>query len=661
MMKKAVFMQVVFSILFFLSPIIVAQQQQQQEEPECGVYMAESTLGVANLGIYTGQPLHPGDVLQFPEIVVPLLFREWHEHGGDSLDGSLWDRYIWEGPVVNLEEMKNLLDTDSSKAAFIPGIGCTINSRLDLKNIESTHGSNYDTCGVHRSKHAGAGAFSPYYNSKTVAIRDIPAGSEIFAECKCKESFVVARSTCVCVSECVCVLVPVCITISLALSSFVSILVDISLSDGAEWIPDIPGAVITFDKNMDAADELLEEYVEWYHNHQDDLSDTLAEGLWNFTKHFPTDLAKVLGTLPSKPWKTVLQAVETKQQDDDEESIVRFFLRQEGMRDLEWLKQRGYCQDHLYPSLSTIPQAGRGAFATRNLPKGTIVGYSPLIHMGNNRQLWDIQYRDPKNPKQINYVQQDLILNYSFGHKESTLLLTPYGAMVNFINHSKEKANVKIVWPKKESVAHKPDWLHKDLDTISHTVEKIGLSFEYVALRDIQQDEEVFLDYGDDWQEAWDNHVRHWKPPPDSQDYKHSSEWQGPLLTLLEQETTPYPSNLVTVCKESYTFHRQTGEYSWTPIVRNSTHRILCDVVHRHADDEHGGDYRYDVQVHYGRHDAIQVQNVPPEGIELKDRLFSADWHLPHAFRHEIGIPDEMFPDNWHRHNAQDCAIVPKS
>lgn len=171
-------------LLFFaalLLPHSILAQPQPHDEPECGVYMAESTLGVANLGIYTGIPLQEGDVLNYPEIVVPLLFREWHKHGGDSLDGTLWDRYIWEGPVVNLEEMKNLLDTESSKAGFIPGVGCTINSRLDLKNIESTHGSTYDTAGLHRSKDAGSGAFSPYHSSKTVAIRTIPAGGEIFA------------------------------------------------------------------------------------------------------------------------------------------------------------------------------------------------------------------------------------------------------------------------------------------------------------------------------------------------------------------------------------------------------------------------------------------------------------------------------------------------
>jgi hypothetical protein len=505
--------------------------------------------------------------------------------------------------------MKNVLDLDSSKAAFIPGIGCTINSRLDLKNIDSTHGSVYDTAGLHRHKDAGSGAFSPYHSSQTVATAYIPAGGELFAEY------------------------------------------------GAEWIPDIPGAVVTLDENMNAADDLLEEYVKWHEQHGQDLSERLLEGLWNFTTHFPI-ASQVLDTLPKHTtYKSVHQAMVNNKNKD--EGVVRTFLRNEGVRDLKWLERHGRCQDHLYPDKSTLTQAGRGAFASRNLPKGTIVGYSPLIHMGNNRKLWDIQYKEPQTTttttrsagkrrakRATKYTQQDLILNYSFGHCDSTLLLTPYGAMVNFINHSKEKANVKIQWPKHESEAHKPDWLEKDLDFLIHTIEKIGLSLEYVALRDIQQGEEVFMDYGDEWQQAWDAHVASWTPPEGASEYMHSTEWKGPLLTLAEQEETPYPPNLVTVCKESYSLDPKSETFHWTPIVRNSTHRVFCDVMDRK--EESDGTNLFTVRLNYQEdNEQVVVQHVPIEGIDLMDDLLTQDWHLEGAFRHEIMIPDDMFPESW--------------
>lgn len=151
------------------------------EEPQCGIYMAGSTLGdTTNLGMYAGHDIPPGVEVQ-QEIAIPLLFRNWDGPDYyDTTDGELWDRYIWEGEVANLETYDNT-DALQSKAVFVPGIGCTINSMLDMNNVESTHGSTYDLAGLHRSKDPGSGAFTPYYNTHTTSVEHIPAGSEIFA------------------------------------------------------------------------------------------------------------------------------------------------------------------------------------------------------------------------------------------------------------------------------------------------------------------------------------------------------------------------------------------------------------------------------------------------------------------------------------------------
>jgi hypothetical protein len=82
--------------------------------------------------------------------------------------------------------------------------------------------------------------------------------------------------------------------------------------------------------------------------------------------------------------------------------------------------------------------------------------------------------------------------------------------MVNYINHKsptkkdsvnddEDGPNVRIQWPNKELIAHKPDWLTKDINYLRDTIDKIGLSFDYVALRDIKKGEELFMDYGHDW------------------------------------------------------------------------------------------------------------------------------------------------------------------
>lgn len=45
---------------------------------------------ISNMGIYTGMDLKKDDVVNFPEIVVPLLFREWGDHVEGYTDGTLW-------------------------------------------------------------------------------------------------------------------------------------------------------------------------------------------------------------------------------------------------------------------------------------------------------------------------------------------------------------------------------------------------------------------------------------------------------------------------------------------------------------------------------------------------------------------------------------------
>jgi hypothetical protein len=145
---------------------------------QCTVYMAPSTLGVdTSMGIYTAIPLEEGVTVNFPEIAVPLLFREFGDHVEGYDDGVLWDRYVWEGEVM---EVETYIDTNrhASRAVFVPGVGCTVNSVLDMNNIHSTHGSNYSTAGLHRSRDPGSGAFAPYYNSPTVTAEAVPAGGE---------------------------------------------------------------------------------------------------------------------------------------------------------------------------------------------------------------------------------------------------------------------------------------------------------------------------------------------------------------------------------------------------------------------------------------------------------------------------------------------------
>lgn len=553
------------------------------QEVPCGVYMAPSTIGEANMGIYTANDLPANVAVNFPEIAIPLMFRDWGDHG-DNPDGSLWDRYVWEGTVADLESYQDE-NRDASKAVFVPGIGCTVNSILEMNNIISTHGSIYDTAGLHRSRDPGVGAFSPYHSSKTITKEPVRAGAELFA------------------------------------------------SYGDYWIPWIPGAVITLNENLDNTDEFVEEYADWVKGQ--DLPPDVKEGLWNFTKDFPY-YSKVFTALPKRNWSRVEEVVAEKPT-----SITRRFIREDGVRDLQWLKDNGKCQDHIRPGRSTLTQAGRGAFATRFLPKGTVVGYAPLIHVGNARYIFNISY----NVSGTVWHNEDIIINYSFGHPNSTVVLTPYGGMVNYINHHKQHANVRVQWPEKELIAHRPEWLKKDVSFLSNLHGKIGLSFDYVALRDIQEGEEIFMDYGDEWEKAWQEHVAKWKPLDGSESYVHSKSWPESFLRTVEElQSNPYPSNLHTMCFRSFR-QEASNTFSWIPVLRKDNQRVHCRVLRRFFGE--GETFAYDVEMLLSATERIVVKNVPGDGIFLYDKANSTDWHMPNVFRHEIMIPDDLFPPTW--------------
>ena len=172
------------------------------------------------------------------------------------------------------------------------------------------------------------------------------------------------------------------------------------------------------------------------------------------------------------------------------------------MRTIEWLNENGRCMDNIRPGNSTIPSAGRGAFATRFIPKGGMVAPGPVLHIANHTALnmYDI---DPltKGRDLTKETGKQLILNYCFGHGKSTVLLCPYTSPSAYINHSR-KPNARVVWADPTTHNHNAYWLEEDVEFLKYQ-EEIGLSLNFVATRDIKPGEEVFIDYGREWEKAW--------------------------------------------------------------------------------------------------------------------------------------------------------------
>lgn len=172
--------------------------------------------------------------------------------------------------------------------------------------------------------------------------------------------------------------------------------------------------------------------------------------------------------------------------------------RKQTIRTREWLEQHGTCGDHLRAGPSTLRQAGRGAFATRDLPKGTIVAHLPLIHIPHRKRLEMYKLGEEnedgeRHPnEEMGKLPGQLLMNYCYGHRESSLLLCPYGPIVNHVNHNQTLVNVRIQWADPARGNQMTHLLEEPLETgLEKDSKTAKLAFEMIALRDIAENEEV--------------------------------------------------------------------------------------------------------------------------------------------------------------------------
>jgi hypothetical protein len=311
------------------------------------------------------------------------------------------------------------------------------------------------------------------------------------------------------------------------------------------------------------------------------------------------------------------------------------------IRDLAWLEEHGQCLDNIRDGISTNPDAGRGAFANRFIPKGGLVGPAPSIHVPDLAMLKMYRPKDSPDGERVlpdldGPRTDQLILNYCFSHQDSTLLLCPYGLLTSLINHSKNKANAKIVWSKE--MRHK-EWLEQPIDKWAKELHT-GLSIDFVALRDIEEGEEVFIDYGEIWQKAWEEHVRNFVPRAYIPAYELNEMTDVEIHT--NDERPPEKDGVKLWCR---------GWYKKLSGVKNNGLDSQCRVLKR------TGDGKYLVQLIQEDEDETSQQttvidgpilwNVPSDVFYFADMPYQRDHHQFSSFRKAMMIPDEIFPDAW--------------
>lgn len=299
--------------------------------------------------------------------------------------------------------------------------------------------------------------------------------------------------------------------------------------------------------------------------------------------------------------------------------------------------------DNIKPGNSTIPHAGRGAFANRFIPKGCLVAPAPLIHIGDYNAFkvyppTDLEHMRGKVGPDLNApFRYQLLLNYCFGHGDSTLLLCPYGLLTALINHSPTEPNTRIQWSK--DMRH-PNWREEDIYTWIdeyHT----GLQIDFVALRDIEEDEEIVIDYGKEWEEAWQQHAKDFVPRKDYIPAFELNEMED-IDYWVYSEERDYPAASVQLwCHGWYINNRldDNAEDQECRILKNlGNDRYRVQLIYTDYND---GD-RY-VTIEEGR----ILWDVPSDIFYFVDLPYTRDHYNLNSFRHRMMIPDDMFPDMW--------------
>ena len=370
------------------------------------------------------------------------------------------------------------------------------------------------------------------------------------------------------------------------------------------------------------------EIAKGFHNLTTGISNySYKEELWTLIKSFPYH-SKVMEILP--PLADVSLVAEKG---------VRHLYQPNATRPLSELSsEQSRCLDLIRPGPSKVHNLG--AFATRKIPKGSVVTGSPLLHTTKERwnihgQVWDAFTKSYKTST-TGKVDLALLANYCFSGIDSSLLLCPYSVGVGYINHSR-KPNIKVQWAPSGQISHNVTWMSLTPKDLAKT-NKVGLALDYVALRDIEEDEELLLDYGDAWDEAYADFAVDQPKPKASPDFWNS---QKVLLTEAEQAAQPYPENLEFGCHPDVMTNVLKFEQTdlWE---KNSNSQVLdCQILERQPQNQHGY-ITYAIRVFYentwrGR------AGIPREYI----RFFEREGFKNRPFRFPMQLPNEMVPPSW--------------
>ena len=604
-------------------------------EPMCDLFLAPSTIPGAGLGVFVGSAKRAGDVVGVGDVAIPIIDLYFQQGGSWYNYFSIFDEYQWLGALMG---MASESDTFDGTTAFVPGIDAAVNCNFALLNVAK--GSPEFYASLHRSRDPAAGAITPYSGAPTKATNDIPPGGELFKDY------------------------------------------------GSRWFISREQNLgkVPFVEDYERTDQLIQKWMGL------NATNAMKDDLWTIIQQQPYENRRMELAMPQTSEKARQAANEG----------IRSIFRPDATRSINELKSNGRCIDVIEERPSTLPGAGRGAFLKYPAKRGETITGSPLLHAFRSlfhmyEPDWDDDRREWRvDPETSEHTGEQLIVNYCFGHGESTLLLCPYGAGVNLINHNRTQANIRVQFAPHGELSQNDEWLRMEPSDFEFDY-SVSLAFDFVALRDIQPGEELFLDYGDGFEQAWLDHVSSWESTitdggdgggdlgndENAAEYKPASVWNdeerfNTLRTEDEQEENPYPSNLELHCHtglgsieiwkdkyEALAYDNKlwaSGDQTWPCRIMGRYWEGTNDIFGDNSEGMKGYDadtrkreegyylYRAEVDIHDNHQNYLRTKiwdRLPRGAFTFVDTKYSTDIHLPNAFRHEIHVPDNIWPAGW--------------
>ena len=665
-----------------------SDHQHDEEESTCGVYIAESSIPNAGMGVYSGANVSRNSGIEPADIMIPVGYNSYHE-SGVMINDYTWDDESYGG-------LKTVIKYEGKRSSsIVPGFGALPN-HFALSNIHY-QGRAKDSQSGPRVDY---GALTPFHNERIFSSQNIDAGSELFLDYG--SGYFHAR-------ESIYGKIPQKQHYRIAAKLIVDFQqligegnTNLMATDLAEklWtllrenaVPNIsrvlPQNIIehapsktTITRVDEYIDKIVQEFLQLVNGTISDPQE-VKQRLWNLFGYVADPY--VTAALP-KDFQE-LEAVRSNG------GLIEYMKRRH-TRSTSWLSENGLCVDYLLVGGSTVLEAGRGAFSRVFLHKGSLITPCPLIQM--HQSVLESKLRLSTGAQ---YIYEKLLMNYCFGHPKSSVKFCPYGSASHLINHSSDKANAKIQWS--ESPLMNSSRLEAPVEELLGLEYPARILFDIVATRDILPHEEIFINYGQAWEDSWNTQKSEWNdfygwPEKNKNDEIIPDTQQLQLDQLLSESNAAKTACLynfyaptVPIALETKQNLRHTTRgnqrtlfpsidnypneslsaslgyyYDWT-YISNNTHTLgglyPCKISSQETNSEEENETWFTAQIDpLADMEGIKprmVHHIPRKAIVLVNQRWLSEVHgetreegeyealLP--FRHYIVIPDEVFPTSW--------------